>query len=155
MRVAFLRSARPNNAQLCMRTCSGAAASPDLTSASLQSPPPQAPRFNAADADDTRHTCPCCGNDVRGRLARTHLRKCAPEVVVAMLDSGPWPPTPEAAFRAAAAGEAATLAQLKQLRFRESKSWEETSAALRVPLPRVRLPCLPHSGRKTETPPRL
>lgn len=102
----------------------------------------EAPRFVARDERDTRHRCPCCGNDVRGRTARAHLRKCAPDLVDSILAAGPWPADPDTVFTAATAAESATLVRLKQLRFRESQSWEATSEVLGVPERRVR--CASH-----------
>ena len=98
----------------------------------------EAPRFVARDGRDSRHRCPVCANDVRGRTARAHLRKCAPDLVDALLAAGPWPTDPDVVFAAVTAAEAKTLVRLKQLRFREAQSWEATSAVLGVPEKRVR-----------------
>ena len=77
------------------------------------------------------------------------MGKCAPDVVAyilaqgallgalrpgrdvaadAALCAGPWPADPFAALEAASAGEAASLAALKALRFREGLDWEEAAA---------------------------
>ncbi len=95
-------------------------------------------RYRIKDAADTRHVCPCCGNDVRGRTARQHLGKCAPDVHAFILSCGAWPASPHDTFVAAVEGEAASLARLKQLRFREGLSWEEAATAMSVPVQRVR-----------------
>ena len=44
------------------------------------------------------------------------------------LRAGPWPADPFAALEVAAAGEAASLATLKALRFREGLDWEQAAA---------------------------
>ena len=79
---------------------------------------------------------------------RDHLGKCAPDVVAYILSigalqvtpswcahaaahalcAGPWPADPFVALEAAAAGEAASLAALKQLRFVEGLDWEAAAA---------------------------
>ena len=46
----------------------------------------------------------------------------------AALRAGPWPADPFAALEVAAAGEAASLATLKALRFREGLDWEQAAA---------------------------
>ena len=95
-------------------------------------------RHRKADVGDTRHRCPCCGSEVRGRTARQHLGVCAPDARDYILAQGPWPASAAEAFAGAAAGEAALLAALKRLRFREGRSWEEAAAELRTTVPRLR-----------------
>jgi|APGre2960657444_1045066.scaffolds.fasta_scaffold02798_2 hypothetical protein len=96
------------------------------------------PRYRRLDQADSRHRCPCCGNDVRGRTARQHLGKCAPDVHAFILQAGAWPAQPHDAFAAAEQGEVASLARLKQLRFREGLPWEAAALQMGVPVQRLR-----------------
>jgi len=175
-------------------------AASDAAAAALsaaQRPPADAPlrtgRRNMRDAVDSRHACPCCSNDIRGRTVRRVLRHViTPDRVYtrrkgvaarikhatlwhkearsahaasplraettwasvrltwwptscrkarsaagvasrlaaahAFWLAGAWPADPFAALEAAAAGETASLATLKQLRFREGLDWEAAAA---------------------------
>jgi 23S rRNA pseudouridine1911/1915/1917 synthase len=75
---------------------------------------------------------------VRGRTARQHLVRCAPDVRAFILARGEWPACPAAAFELAVAAEAALLASLKQLRFRDGRSWQAAAAELGVAEQRLR-----------------
>ena len=162
---------------------------------------PRVGRRNMRDAADSRHACPCCSNDIRGRTVR-RVRRCAQQAIklafihrpgaakpcvvaqpyaaaaaaaersrcrtlraettwasarrtwwhtswrkarlprllpragscgggTALADAshaGPWPADPFAALEVAVAGEAASLATLKALRFREGLDWEAAAA---------------------------
>ena len=137
-----LAATQPMSGRGCvrrMRPASPQASTGEAAEAAVDSSAAQeAPRLVARDGRDSRHRCPVCANDVRGRTARAHLRKCAPDLVDALLAAGPWPADPDVVFAAATVAEATTLVRLKQLRFREAQSWEATSAGLGVPEKRVR-----------------